>query len=289
MDFLSREQLHIGPLTISAQAALLIGTAGAAGIVLFFLLRRDNQLRRYFFDTLSTAILIVFAGWKLFPLFFSFHELITHPLTLLYTPGGIRGIMFGTGIGFLYVILVILNGKEKESRRLIRPFLIFTGIFIILSSLSMGVSLAAGGKTVKNIAVPFHAATLEGTDISLDNLRGKTVILNFWATWCPPCKAELPVLVSFAENLQGTSTVLIGIDAISSEKSLADVKRFMQKNSITYPVIPDIGGRIAAEYGITSLPTSVVISPEGIILEKHTGVVDYFWLRSHLSASGRSR
>ncbi len=289
MDFLSREQLHIGPLTISAQAALLIGTAGTAGIVLFFLLRRDKLLRRYFFDTLSTAILIVFAGWKLFPLFFSFHELITHPLTLLYTPGGIRGIMLGTGIGLLYVILVILTGKKKESRRLIRPFLIFTGIFIILSSLSIGVSLAAGGKTGENIAVPFYAATLEGTDISLDNLRGKTVILNFWATWCPPCKAELPVLVSFAENLQDTSTVLIGIDAISSEKSLADVKHFMQENSITYPVIPDTGGRIAAEYGITSLPTSVVISPEGIIREKHTGVVDYFWLRSHLSASGRSR
>ena len=289
MNFLSKTQLHIGPLTISVLAAFLIGAAAAAGFFLFFLLRRDKQLRRYFFDTLSTGILIVFAGWKLFPLFFSFHELITHPLTLLYIPGGIRGIMFGTGIGLLYVILVILNGKEKESRRMIRPFLIFTGIFIILSTLFMGVSLATGKNVEKNRAVPFLATTLEGTDISLDNLRGKTVILNFWATWCPPCRAELPTLVSFSKDLQGTSTILIGIDTVSSEKSLTAVKRFIHENGITYPVIPDTGGRIAAEYGITSLPTTVVISPEGIIREKHTGVVDYFWLRSHLSASGRSR
>ncbi len=289
MNFLSGEQLQIGPLTIPVLAALLIGAAIAAGMGLFFLLRRDKSQRRLFFDTLSTGIVIIFAGWKLFPLFSSFHELITHPLTLLYTPGGSRGIMFGTGIGVLYIILVILTGKGKESRRLIRPFLVFSGIFIILGSIFFGLSLVSGKSIENKRAVSFLATTVEGTDISLENLRGKTVILNFWATWCPPCRAELPTLISFAENLPGTSTVLIGIDAVSSEKSLADVKRFMNKNSIIYPVIPDTGGRIAAEYGVTSLPTSVVISPEGNILEKHIGVVNYFWLRSHLSTSVRPR
>ncbi len=289
MNFRSGEQLQIGPLTIPVLAALLIGAAIAAGMGLFFLLRRDKSQRRLFFDTLSTGIVIIFAGWKLFPLFSSFHELITHPLTLLYTPGGSRGIMFGTGIGVLYIILVILTGKGKESRRLIRPFLVFSGIFIILGSIFFGLSLVSGKSIENKRAASFLAQTVEGTDISLENLRGKTVILNFWATWCPPCRAELPTLVSFAENLPGTSTVLIGIDAVSSEKSLTDVKRFMNKNSIVYPVIPDTGGRIAAEYGVTSLPTSVVISPEGNILEKHIGVVNYFWLRSHLSTSGRPR
>ncbi len=287
MDFLSSRQLHIGPVTLQTRTVLLLGAAAAGSIVLFFLLRRDKDQRRLFFDTLSTGLLIVFAGWKIFPLFYSFHQLLTHPLTLLYTPGGIRGIMFGTGAGILYFLFTIFFGKKKGSRRLLRPFLLFLGIVTILGSVLIGVSMAAGTGKTRDTAAPFHGTTLGGVTVSLESLRGKTVFLNFWATWCPPCRAELPTLVSFAESLHGGSAILLGIDAAASEKSLEAVQVFMQAKGITYPVIADTDGKIAAQFGITSLPSTVVLSPEGILLEKHTGVVDYFWLRSYLSAPDR--
>ncbi len=288
IQIFSSRQLIIGPLTVSTHALLLLSAALTGSTVVFFMLKNDKIKRRLFFDILTGVILLVFAGWKVFPLFHSFRTLITHPLTLLYTPGGTGGIIFGIGTGFLYIIFKIFFSGKTANRQLFKPFLVFTGIFIVISSLLFGAAAVAQGKRTNRTAEYFRGKSIGGKFLSLENLRGKTIFLNFWATWCPPCKAEIPTLISFVNTLDNTSnTLIIGIDAATSEKSLHAIKQYMHTHGINYPVIPDSKGTIAASYNIRSLPTTLVISPDGIITGRHTGVVDYTWLRSHLPASNR--
>jgi len=232
----------------------------------------------------------MFVVWKLFPIFTSFHTVVQHPLTLLYAQGGPGGTGYGilSGIVFFLFKIFVVKKNSNKNKRLLQPFIIFMGILIITSTLLIGISRYLNTGKIQQPAPVFQARLFNGTLISLPDMRGKTVILNFWATWCPPCKAEIPILNTFADTLKGTNTILIGINATSSEKSQEEVKRFIKLKGITYPVIPDTKGLIAAEYGIMTLPASVVISGNGNIIEKHTGVVDSIWLRSYVTVSGGS-
>ncbi len=278
-------QVHIGPLWVPVYITFLFSALLTGSLVIFFLYRKNKNVRHRFFDTLSSAILIMFVVWKLFPIFTSFHTVFQHPLTLLYTPGGLRGTGFGILSGIVYFLfkIFIVKKNSNKNKRLLKPFIVFMGILIVTSTLLMGISRYLNTGEPQQPAPVFQARLFSGKLLSLPDMRGKTVILNFWATWCPPCKAEIPVLNTFADTLKGTNTILIGINATSSEKSPEAVERFIKLKGITYPVIPDTKGLIAAEYGIITLPTSVVISGNGSIIEKHTGVVNSIWLRSYVT------
>jgi peroxiredoxin len=285
MSILSGQQVQLGPVTLGASIFLLLVAALLASLLVFYRHRRDRARRRLFFDRLSTAALLVLLGWKLFPLFYSFSDLITRPLTLLYTPGGTPGIIFGLVLGLLYVGFKIVRGKQKATpdQHLLSPAVLFALSFVGLSALLLTTSSVLWAEQREQPAASFEAATVQGKSIALDDLRGKTVILNFWATWCPPCRAEIPTLNAFNAETRGTRTVLIGL-ASGSSQTQDTVQPFMKAEGIRYPVILDTTRTITARYGVHTLPTSIVISPEGKIVERRTGAVDRYWLRSHLAA-----
>ena len=107
---------------------------------------------------------------------------------------------------------------------------------------------------------------------SLADLRGKVVVLNFWASWCKPCKAEAPVLAAAQERLQrdGTGTVL----GVTYDDSTPDSLKFVKDYGVRYPNLRDVGTKLAEQYGTTSLPETFVIDAQGRIADFYRGQID---------------
>lgn len=119
------------------------------------------------------------------------------------------------------------------------------------------------GAHVGQIAPNFTLKTLDGRTITLRDLRGHPVWLNFFASWCPPCKREAPSMVALKRA--NPSLEIIGMNLTGSELSLADVKAFQAKFGINYPIALDRGNRVSTEYLVQVLPTSVFIDASGVI------------------------
>jgi cytochrome c biogenesis protein CcmG, thiol:disulfide interchange protein DsbE len=111
----------------------------------------------------------------------------------------------------------------------------------------------------------FTLRRLDGSGrVSLASFRGKTVVLNFWASWCDPCKREAPQLERLWQQERGTGLVVLGVD---SNDSTGDARRFVSAHGITYPVVADPRGLVAANrYDIAGLPVTYVIDPRGRVV-----------------------
>jgi cytochrome c-type biogenesis protein len=111
--------------------------------------------------------------------------------------------------------------------------------------------------------------------VTLASYKGKVLFLHFWATWCPPCKVELPHMKSLAKKLasQGDKAKMefLAVCISDSQKALTS---FMQKNGYTFPSALDEPGLVAMKYGIQGVPTSILISPEGKILKIQVGMMN---------------
>ncbi len=97
-------------------------------------------------------------------------------------------------------------------------------------------------------------------ELSLASLEGKVVVLNFWASWCLPCKEETPRLQKAWERWRGEGVVVVGIDA---QDFRADAKRFMKRFGVTYPVVYDGKGSLLGRYGVTGFPETFFVSRDG--------------------------
>ncbi|NHM28516.1 TlpA family protein disulfide reductase [Desulfofundulus sp. TPOSR] len=126
------------------------------------------------------------------------------------------------------------------------------------------------GTEVGQRAPDFTLTTTGGKEVSLSNFRGRPVVLNFWATWCPPCREEMPAIQSFYEK-RGREIQVLAVNLTASEKSAAHVKDFLKAGGFTFPVLLDTRNTAAQEYLVRAIPTTFFIDREGIIRAKHTG------------------
>lgn len=113
-------------------------------------------------------------------------------------------------------------------------------------------------------APPFAFTTFEGETISLDDLRGKGVVLNFWASWCDPCRDEAALLEAAWKREQENGIVFIGLDYLDQEPA---AKAYLAEFGITYPNGPDLQSEAARRYGIKGVPETFFIDPDGKITE----------------------
>jgi peroxiredoxin len=118
----------------------------------------------------------------------------------------------------------------------------------------------------------FSLKTADGKTIELKKLQGKVVVVNFWATWCGPCKAEIP---GFLEVYQQNKSKGLEIVGISLDQSGWDVvKPFVEKAKITYPVVVGDAKLADAYGGINAIPTTFVVDKKGNIVKQHVGYLD---------------
>jgi thiol-disulfide isomerase/thioredoxin len=117
---------------------------------------------------------------------------------------------------------------------------------------------------------PFLVTDLSGNSISTVALKGKVIIVNFWATWCPPCREEIPELIELQAKYKDQLQI-IGV-SMDEDASPAEVKAFAAKAGINYPIV--MGKDIAQEYGgVPALPTSFVVNKDGGVVQKHVGML----------------
>ncbi len=123
--------------------------------------------------------------------------------------------------------------------------------------------------TEEGIPAPdFQLKDLNGQSVSLSDFRGRPVLLNFWATWCPPCRYELPFLQEIYDEWSGRELVLLTIDVGENPASVRD---FVANNNLTLPVLLDTNRSVAQKYAVTAYPTTFFIDREGMVKQKIIG------------------
>lgn len=142
-------------------------------------------------------------------------------------------------------------------------------------------SSISDGQPAPEIILP----NLQGQTIKLSDYRGKVVILNFWASWCPPCKAEMPELErAYQEFSQSTDAVLLTVNLTDGyRETTAKARQYMVDNHFTMPVLLDTKGKAADDYNITSIPTTVIIDKQGNIRVRFSGATTMLKLQGYVN------
>ena len=152
-----------------------------------------------------------------------------------------------------------------KKRKLILGILVILAVFAFLLA---GCSPAPREVTeVGALAPEFTLPTLEGKSVSLSQLRGKPVLLNFWASWCQPCKVEMPYIQAVYEEV-GEGLFILAINIQETKPSVED---FMRREGLTFPIALDYEGKVAQNYGIKFIPSTFFIDQDGIIREVKVG------------------
>jgi thiol-disulfide isomerase/thioredoxin len=134
-----------------------------------------------------------------------------------------------------------------------------------------GVTIKVSDKPIPVPAAAAHLVDITGRTIAMDDLHGKVVLVNFWATWCGPCREEIPALMALQDRYRGRLVVLgLSID----ESPVGDVAAFAKQVGINYPVVMATDDVQQAFGGIASVPSTFLVNPEGKILLRHLGSID---------------
>ena len=147
--------------------------------------------------------------------------------------------------------------------RLPKIILAVLAIVILVSGLVMaGCSGSVQGAQVGNQAPDFQLSNLDGQSISLSDLRGKPVLVNFWASWCSPCRAEMPFIQRLYEGWSNNELVIL---AINTGEDFSTVKEFVDSFGLSFMVLLDTKGEVALVYNVRGIPVTFFIDKDGII------------------------
>lgn len=142
----------------------------------------------------------------------------------------------------------------------------------------------AAQKAIGSPAPAFSLTSPDGVPVTLDQLKGKPTVINFWATWCPPCKAELPLLQrTFGQNQQ------VNFLAISVKEEKETVRAFLQAESLQLPVALDSDGTVLEAFQVRGLPTTIFLNADGVIVGRHLGGLTETSLQEYLDTLLKNR
>ncbi len=131
----------------------------------------------------------------------------------------------------------------------------------------------AGPLRVGQLAPDFTLKDVKGRSYTLSELRGKVVLVNFWATWCPPCRAEMPSMEKLNAMLPSDDFVLLAINA--EEDALDIVKEYLQESPHSFPVLLDGETAVQKQFGVYAFPETFIIRRDGIIADHVIGAIDW--------------
>ena len=135
-----------------------------------------------------------------------------------------------------------------------------------------GIPLLRQTVSARDFSLPLAGSTNPGATQSLSGLKGKVVFLNFWATWCGPCRDEMPSMESLYNRYKDKG---LDILAVNCQENETEVLAFMRNHGLTFPAALDTDGRISASYGIQAIPTTFLINREGNIAVRLVGSINW--------------
>ena len=173
---------------------------------------------------------------------------------------------------------ISLERNQSRFRRVSLGLLamVLAGILVIQGCTSSSQSITSDGQeattgvNVGEAAPDFTLVDLEGNQVTLSDFRGKTVFVNFWATWCPPCRAEMPEIEAIYQEYKDKGVVVIGVDILESEDV---VRQFVEQGGYNWTFVLDTSGEVAGNYKVTAIPISFFIDREGIIQAVNIGAM----------------
>ena len=173
-------------------------------------------------------------------------------------------------------------------------FIFFSLVFLLVDSSFSANQTAADGHFMKELGIiefeekieapDFRLKDLNGHEVTLKDHRGKIVFLNFWATWCPPCREEMPSMEKLYSEFRDKDFIMLAIDL---RENAEKVKRFKEKLKVNFPILLDIDGRVGLDYAIRAIPSTYLVDREGYIIGGALGPRDWasqeaFQLFNHL-------
>jgi cytochrome c biogenesis protein CcmG/thiol:disulfide interchange protein DsbE len=133
---------------------------------------------------------------------------------------------------------------------------------------------------VGRAAAPFTLTAFDGAPVRLADLRGKVVVVNFWASWCnPACYEEAPVLERLWRTYRERGVVVLGVDIQDKDEA---GRKFIRDFGLTFPNSPDPGGKVSVDYGVYGVPETFFVARDGIIRAKHVGAITDEVIRAKL-------
>ena len=139
-------------------------------------------------------------------------------------------------------------------------------------SLATGVATGQPAPAAPATAPGWDLTDLDGKTVHSADLKGRVVVLDFWATWCPPCRAEIPGFIALQKQYQAQGLAVVGVSV--DQSSAASVKAFVQEQGINYPVVRADDQVVAAFGGIDGLPATFIVDRTGRIVKQHLGYTD---------------
>jgi peroxiredoxin len=155
----------------------------------------------------------------------------------------------------------------------------FSTIVLLFGAAWIWFSVAPPGSTTQGdipapqqgfLAPDFHLTTLNGESYTLSELRGAPVLINFWASWCPPCRSEMPAIQRVYDEFQDQGFTVLAVNT-TYQDNLGDAITFAQIRKLTFPILLDRDASVANLYEVRSLPTTFFVDPQGIISEVVVG------------------
>ncbi|WP_342599919.1 redoxin domain-containing protein [Psychrobacillus sp. FSL H8-0483] len=251
-----------------------------AVLVVFF-----NQSSLY--KVLLTLGVAVFLGWLLM----NYAASINWCLPFLFVFGALHLILQGTLLStsmitasmlglFLFLkasnegVLINKKGISLSILALLFGAILWTIDEAVVKQEQINQEIEVVSSEGKEKAPNFTLTSLSGKELSLADYKGKRVILNFWATWCPPCKAEMPHMQTyFEEYAEEQNAIVLAVNLTSQDNGIKKIQQFNSEYNLTFPVLLDEKGDVASQYGIITIPTTFVLDEEGYIDKKISGPV----------------
>jgi len=178
---------------------------------------------------------------------------------------------------------VTIKNMKKHNR--IFMTITLTALFILCSCTAKAQSSASAeglASTFAEAGLPlykekisirdFSLPALTGENVSLSALKGKVVFLNFWATWCGPCRAEMPSMEALYQSYKEQGLEIL---AVNCGEAGPGVLAFMNNNKLSFPVLLDSDGKVSQTYGVQAIPSSFIINREGNIISRVVGSLDW--------------
>lgn len=135
-----------------------------------------------------------------------------------------------------------------------------------------------------NLAPDFTLYDLQGKPLTLSDLKGKRVVLNFWATWCPPCEAEMPHMQKYYDKYKDEDNVeIVGVNLTYAKEKVTRVEQFLKSYDITFPVVLEPDESVASQYMIMTIPSTFMIDTAGRIQKQIIGPLDLDTLRENVT------